>query len=331
MALFKILRGESINLADTPVTDGFAYFTPKDGKFYIDYGTSGDEPIFGRSSTPNSEQLVPNRICINDHTGVYQPLDADLTAIAGLSGTSGFLKKTGPGTYAIDSSVVSNTIITNALYATYGDVAELTVDRLITVDKIERYKNGDTSDINYIKAQNEYIQFITGTTTGTTTQHKNRNGELLYWADATLTSMGTTVTDYPVTIYNYTEMVKTKIAFKEIALPDNGSTVMPVFTLGAGTDIGDNAKGFIYKGLDGLYLDYYSTAGELRRIMLGDEGITITPYDLESIDLYNNGFSAKYNGTPVAMTWTLDAGGRITKLTTVDNVVIPVTWHAEDM
>ena len=66
MALFKILRGESINLVDTPVTDGFAYFTPKDGKFYIDYGTSGDEPIFGRSSTPNSEQLVPNRICIND-------------------------------------------------------------------------------------------------------------------------------------------------------------------------------------------------------------------------------------------------------------------------
>lgn len=228
-------------------------------------------------------------------------------------------------------TVISNTVITNNLYATYGDVAELTVDRLITVDKIERYKNGDTSDINYIKAQNEYIQFITGTTNGTTTQHKNRSGELLYWSDVMATSMGTAVTEYPVTIYNYTEMVKTKIAFKEISLPDDGSTVMPVFTLGAGTGIGDNAKGFIYKGLDGLYIDYQSTSGELRRIMLGDEGITITPYDLESIDIFNNGFSAQYNGTPVAMTWTLDANGRITSLITTDNVTIPVTWHTEDM
>lgn len=35
MALFKILRGESANLADNSVTDGFAYFTPEDGKFIL--------------------------------------------------------------------------------------------------------------------------------------------------------------------------------------------------------------------------------------------------------------------------------------------------------
>ena len=229
-------------------------------------------------------------------------------------------------------TVISNTVITNNLYATYGDVAELTVDRLITVDKIERYKNGDTSDINYIKAQNEYIQFITGTTTGATTQHKNRSGELLYWTDVTATSMGTAVTEYPVTIYNYTEMVKTKIAFKEIDLPDNGSTVMPVFTLGAGTGVGDNGKGFLYKGTDGLYLDYYSSVdGSLRRILLSDSGVIISPYELKTLDIYNNGFRAVYDGDTVAMTWALDANGRITKLTTAENVEIPVTWHAGDM
>ena len=81
MALFKILRGESINLADVAVTDGFAYFTPENGKFYIDYGNSGDDAIFGRSSTdhpmklgPNLEQLTPNRICINDNS-LLTPVD----------------------------------------------------------------------------------------------------------------------------------------------------------------------------------------------------------------------------------------------------------------
>lgn len=34
----------------------------------------------------------------------YQPLDADLTAIAGLAGTSGFLKKTADNTWALDTS-----------------------------------------------------------------------------------------------------------------------------------------------------------------------------------------------------------------------------------
>jgi hypothetical protein len=37
------------------------------------------------------------------HTGVYQPLDADLTALAGLTGT-GFVKRTGDTTYAIDTN-----------------------------------------------------------------------------------------------------------------------------------------------------------------------------------------------------------------------------------
>jgi hypothetical protein len=38
------------------------------------------------------------------HAGVYQPLDADLTAIAGLAGTTGFLKKTAADTWSLDTS-----------------------------------------------------------------------------------------------------------------------------------------------------------------------------------------------------------------------------------
>ena len=38
MSLFKILRGSSsrIGLSATPFHDGYAYFTPDDGGFYID-------------------------------------------------------------------------------------------------------------------------------------------------------------------------------------------------------------------------------------------------------------------------------------------------------
>lgn len=40
MALFKILRGTSTSLSSVPLTDGFAYFTPDDGRFYIDAALS---------------------------------------------------------------------------------------------------------------------------------------------------------------------------------------------------------------------------------------------------------------------------------------------------
>jgi len=50
----------------------------------------------------------------------YQPLDADLTAIAGLGGTNGFLKKTGVDTWALDT----NTYLTgNQSITLSGDVS----------------------------------------------------------------------------------------------------------------------------------------------------------------------------------------------------------------
>lgn len=45
----------------------------------------------------------------HNHSGSYQPLDADLTAIAGLAGTSGLLKKTAADTWALDTTTYSTT------------------------------------------------------------------------------------------------------------------------------------------------------------------------------------------------------------------------------
>lgn len=47
-------------------------------------------------------------------TGSYQPLDGDLTAIAGLSGTSGFLKKTGTDTWTLDTNTYLTSLPTHA-------------------------------------------------------------------------------------------------------------------------------------------------------------------------------------------------------------------------
>ena len=65
------------------------------------------------------------------------------------------------------SVVVSNTIITNELYAKYGAVADLTVDRLRTdFKKAKNYLEGDTSPIDYISIHDEEISFISATTDG---------------------------------------------------------------------------------------------------------------------------------------------------------------------
>jgi hypothetical protein len=49
----------------------------------------------------------------HNHTGVYQLLDADLTAIAALAGTSGFLKKTAADTWSLDTSTYLTTAVTS--------------------------------------------------------------------------------------------------------------------------------------------------------------------------------------------------------------------------
>lgn len=61
MALFKILKGSSTRLPTVSPTEGYAYFTPDDGKFYIDIKTES-QAIVGNSQ---SEKEGVNRICIN--------------------------------------------------------------------------------------------------------------------------------------------------------------------------------------------------------------------------------------------------------------------------
>ena len=70
----------------------------------------------------------------------YQPLDADLTAIAGLSGTSGFLKKTAADTWSLDTNTYLTSITSSNVTTALG-YTPVTNARTITI-------NGTTYDLS---------------------------------------------------------------------------------------------------------------------------------------------------------------------------------------
>ena len=70
MALFKILKGNSENLSAQKAKEGYCYFTPDTGRFYIDIAGEGNEnavignnripltagnPVFGIASSEDSD------------------------------------------------------------------------------------------------------------------------------------------------------------------------------------------------------------------------------------------------------------------------------------
>lgn len=233
-------------------------------------------------------------------------------------------------------TVISSTVVTEVLYSHYGNIAELTVDSLQSGDKIQKYLHADTGDVNYIDIRDQTVSFVTARAVGGTVQLRDREGRPLFWrgpvtaANYKDVGMETVPTSWPVIIYDYEETVK--LSFSFVSDLESGH-YMPKIILGTGDGVTDlSAKAVIFKGQTGLEINYYkSGTGELRQIKLGDGGVYISPYELESLDFYDNGFSAVYSGNSMFYTWEKDLSGQITKLITEDNVEIPVIWHLGDM
>lgn len=171
--------------------------------------------------------------------------------------------------------IVGQTVIINQLAASKATIAELTVDQLDTSDKVANYLAGNKADVNYIKTYDQHTEFITASVKAgdptPTTQVTDRNSNPLYWVDIDRTGVTTDVTDYPVTIYDYTELTKLKVTF---AL--DGETYVPRFEFGAGAGVvghPEYGKGFIYKDGDGLVLKYTKADGTVLAFKLGENGI----------------------------------------------------------
>jgi hypothetical protein len=236
------------------------------------------------------------------------------------------------GKYVFDGDLSATTIealqsvITPNLYAGKATIAELTVDQLDTGTKVQKYLSGSKTDVNYIKIHEQYIQFITASTDGTTVeQATNRDGALLYWDDDTKAAASTTETDYPVMMYAYTELVKAEFAFEF-----DGSNYVPKITLGTGDGVtGNSAKAEIYKASTGLEINYYkSNTGELRQIKLADTGITINglAYELTALNIASDSFQASYGDVVQNAYLTKNDEGYITTITTSD-ATIPITYN----
>lgn len=134
-------------------------------------------------------------VALGNHTHSYQPLDADLTAIAGLAGTSGFLKKTATDTWALDTStyLTGNQTITLSGDATGSGTTAITVTVVDdghshTGSTISGLDAGDTTSGTF-----DIARIPTGTT-GTTVSLGNHTHSYLAISGGTLTGKLTTVT-----------------------------------------------------------------------------------------------------------------------------------------
>lgn len=216
---------------------------------------------------------------VSDVTQTVDGISLSVTSSSSPDGetTAKITLKVGPNNYTgyikLDGNVdVSGQLSADALYAALGEIADLTVDKLSTSRRIVKYLAKDTSDDNFVRIHDQYIEFVSGVYADGTAQAENPHGALLYWeSDPSGASIGsdgypyvngerifttTTKTDWPVMIYTYTELVKRSIAFEQ----DGNGTYTPVDVFGAGNADGTN-KACMLKSADGLELLYTATNG----------------------------------------------------------------------
>lgn len=217
---------------------------------------------------------------------------------------------------------ISNTTITQVLAAETGYIAQLTVDELLTDTKVQKYKNNDTSPIEYQHMYGKYHKFIYATTDGSQTiQATDRHGRGLYWKDEDEEVVTLEETDYPVMVYIYSEPV----IFQTSA---TAGQVEMIFGQGDGV-LSNSSKGFIRKVPTGLEIIYYtSNTGVERKIVLDDSGIIINGlrYELTALNIATDSFQASYGDVVHNVQVQKDGNGRIIQLSEGSNS-IPITYN----
>lgn len=226
---------------------------------------------------------------VSDITQTVDGISLSVTSASSPDGqtTATITLKVGPNNYTgyikLDGNVdVSGQLSADALYSAFGEIADLSVNRLSTSRRVVKYLAGDTSDDNFIRVAEQSLEFIAGIAKGTAEQARNPNGELIYWeADPAGASIGsdgypyangerifttTKQTSWPVMVYQYEEQVKRAISFQS-----DGQYYYPVDVFGAGDNNGKQ-RGYLVKRQNSLELTYETSTGKQLGLAARDEG-----------------------------------------------------------
>lgn len=226
---------------------------------------------------------------VSDITQTVDGISLSVTSASSPDGqtTATITLKVGPNNYTgyikLDGNVdVSGQLSADALYSAFGEIADLSVNRLSTSRRVVKYLAKDTTDDNFIRVEGQSLEFVAGIAKSTTEQAKNPNGELIYWeADPAGASIGsdgypyangerifttTKQTSWPVMVYQYEEQVKRAISFQS-----DGQYYYPVDVFGAGDDNGKQ-RGYLVKRQNSLELTYETSTGKQLGLAALDEG-----------------------------------------------------------
>lgn len=226
---------------------------------------------------------------VSDITQTVDGISLSVTSASSPDGqtTATITLKVGPNNYTgyikLDGNVdVSGQLSADALYSAFGEIADLSVNRLSTSRRVVKYLAKDTTDDNFIRVEGQSLEFVAGIAKSTTEQAKNPNGELIYWeADPAGASIGadgypyangerifttTKQTSWPVMVYQYEEQVKRAISFES-----DGQYYYPVDVFGAGDNNGKQ-RGYLVKRQNSLELTYETSLGKLLGLAARDEG-----------------------------------------------------------
>lgn len=254
---------------------------------------------------------------------ILRHLDAENFTESGIETLVERVAETAGG--SISGQAVTPDTLMDALYAKYGFVADLEVNRLRTDwQRALNCSRGNRNDLRYIRIRGGEIEFITASVASPVrTVQLTRDGEPCWWTDETRTAMGRKETAWPVTVYEYDETVNAGIRFETTPR----GRLLPVLSFGSG-----RVSGRVYGDADGLTLAYTTPEGEEVSLLLSADGFVDADkmrrpkaYDFRSI---SDGVIRETVDGDIVTGYAVekDALGRIVRLTAADGHETTVRW-----
>ena len=212
---------------------------------------------------------------VSEKVGADGNVYAEISIGIGHNSLSGYIQMTG-------NLQVNGQLSADALYAAMGDIADLTVNRVSTSERVKRYLAKDLSVDAYVLVEGNRVEWHSAYTDGTTEQAVTPTGLPVYWeADVDNAQLGsdgypyidgkrvfttTAVTDWPCYVYKYDDYVTRSIHYEMV---EGNYAAIDMF--GAGDGAGGN-RGWITKGFDNFRMIYRTTNQQDIGIVMNNSG-----------------------------------------------------------